>query len=74
LVAVLASAEVVDCHALVENFFEGSVAVFVVELGRPVRGLVVSNLAGCAVRLAEGTISCRGAEVGGAGDFMDVAG
>ena len=53
---VFAAAEVVDCHALVGDFFEGVVGVVVVELGGPVGGFVCLDFAGGAVGLLEGGV------------------
>lgn len=43
--AVVAAAEVVDCHAAVGHFLEGAVGVLVVEQGGPVGGFVGLDLA-----------------------------
>lgn len=51
-----AAAFVIDCHALVGDFFEGAVGVVVVELGGPVGGFVFLDFAGGAVGLLEGGV------------------
>ncbi len=48
---VVPAAFVVDCHALVGDFFERAVGVVVVELGGPVGGFVFLDFAGGAVGL-----------------------
>ena len=53
---VITAAFIVDCHALVGDFFEGAVGVVIVELGGPVGGFVFLDFAGGAVRLLEGGV------------------
>ena len=54
---IFAATFVVDCHALVRDFFEGAVGVVVVELRGPVGGFVFLDFAGGAVGLLEGGVS-----------------
>ena len=54
--SVVAAAFVVDCHALVWNFFEEAVGVVVVELRGPVGGFVFLDFAGGAIGLLEGGV------------------
>ena len=54
--SVVAAAFVVDCHALVGDFFEGAVGVVVVELRGPVGGFVFLDFAGGAIGLLEGGV------------------
>ena len=60
---VVAATFVVDCHALVGDFFEGAVGVVVVELGGPVGRFVFLDFAGGAVGLLEGGVGGLEADV-----------
>ena len=53
---VVPAAFVIDCHALIGDFFEGAVGVVVVELGGPVGGFVFLDFAGGAVGLLKGGV------------------
>ena len=50
---VVPTAFVIDCHALVGDFFEGAIGVVIVELGGPVGGFVFLDFAGGAAGLLE---------------------
>lgn len=70
--AVVTAAEVIDCHPLVGDFFEGAVGVLVVEDGRPVGGFVGLDFAGRAVGGLKGGVGGVEADVGSTGDFVGV--